>query len=327
MKTKDVLIASLGIIISVFLLYITFRDIDFYKIGSLLKMTDYRFVALFLVSTFFEMFFRALKWYLILKINVEGIKFWDVFKFAIVGLGINNILPFRIGELTKMFLVSSFYSVSKTMVLSTVFVERTIDTIILFSLFLLYSEFGNINIIVDPAIILSILVVAVIVIFIFFIYADRILNFSYFKKLKISHPKLHSTLVKIKNGGRCFKNLKFTFLILFYGIVQWNFDVLNNYFMAKALDIDVIDYFKSAMTVFAGSISASIPSMPGYFGNYEYAISRVCMTWGVDKDVSIAFPTLIHIITYVVITVAAIVFIYSLGLNFKKIINISKGKK
>jgi hypothetical protein len=75
------------------------------------------------------------------------------------------------------------------------------------------------------------------------------------------------------------------------------------------MDIN-LNYFKSAITVFAGSLSASIPSMPGYFGNYEYAISRVMILWHFDKNISVLFPTIIHLLNYILITSSALIFIY-----------------
>jgi|GEM_PF-2144419 len=370
MKTKDILIASLGIIISFLLIYLSFKNADFSKFLLILKKSDISFMFLFLISTFFELVFRTLKWYLILKPNVTT-DLKQLFKIEVISLGINNILPFRMGEITKIFLVSHFYAIPKTTVLSTVFIERLMDTLILFALLLLYSKLGGINILINKTsffVILNFAIIAVIILFIFsdkimihpkvkkfqnyhpkihsfiikiknggvcfkslgltfFIFSDKIMIHPKVKKFQNYHPKIHSFIIKIKNGGVCFKSLGLTFLILGSGIIQWNFDVLNNFFMAKALKIHAIDFFKAAISVFAGSLSASVPSMPGYFGNYEYAVSRVCMSWGIDKETSLLFATSVHILGYIVITLAAVIFIYSLGLNFRKILSMSKNQK
>ncbi|MEF3280269.1 MAG: flippase-like domain-containing protein [Elusimicrobiota bacterium] len=323
MKKKEIFIAFFGIIISILLLYLSFKNINFLNLLEMLKKARIPFILLFFVSTFFEMIFRTLKWYLILNSNIK-VDFYNIFKFEIISLGINNILPFRMGELTKMFLVAKFYSVSKTTVISTIFIERILDSIILFSLLLLYSKIGGINILINTTSIFIILNLAILIIIIGFVFSEKIIETQYFKKIEIKHPKIYSLIIKFKNGGKCFKDPKLAFAIFFVGIIQWSFDVLNNYFIAKSLEIKIIDYFKAAITVFAGSLSSSIPSMPGYFGNYEYAISRVCMSWGIEKELSILFPAMVHILGYILITLTAIIYIYSLGFNFKKILKISK---
>ncbi len=326
MKTKDILISSLGIVISFFLIYLSFKNADFSKFFLILKKSDISFMFLFLISTFFELLFRTLKWYFILKPNVT-VNLKQLFKIEVISLGINNILPFRMGEITKIFLVSHFYTIPKTTVLSTVFIERLMDTLILFALLLLYSKLGGINILINKTSFFVILNLAIIAIIILFIFSDKIILHPKIKKLENYHPKIHSFIIKIKNGGVCFKSLGLTFLILVSGIIQWNFDVLNNFFMAKALKIHAIDFFKAAISVFVGSLSTSVPSMPGYFGNYEYAVSRVCMSWGIDKETSLLFAASVHILGYIIITISAIIFIYSLGLNFRKILSISKNPK
>ena len=308
MKKKDVFISILGIPISILLIYLTFKDFNFNSVIPIVKNIKIYFFLLFLISTFWEIFFRTLKWYLII-LPSKKTDFKELFKFEIISLGINNILPFRMGEISKMFLLSQKYSLSKTTAISTVFVERILDTFILFGSFLIYSSLGNINIGIRKENIILILIVLSVMIFLIFIYIDKIIELKTFSDIEKNHPKIHQILIKIRKGGICFKNPRLTFLILLSGLIQWNFDVLNNFIIAKAMKID-LDYFKAAITVFAGSVSASIPSMPGYFGNYEYAISRVMILWGVDRNISVIFPSLIHILSYSIITSCAIVLIY-----------------
>ena len=308
MKTKDLLIAITGILISIVLIYLTFKDFDFTNILPILKNMKISFLLLFFASTFLELTFRTLKWYLIL-LPIKKTEFLKLFEFEIISLGINNILPFRMGEFTKMFLVSKRYFISKITSLSTVFVERLLDTFILFSLFLIYSSAGNIDMRINRSLIIIILLTVIFLVLLFFVYIEKVAKLI-FGEVEKKHPKVHQIIVKIKNGGVCFKNLGLTFLIYLSGIVQWNFDVLNNFFIAKSIQIHLIDYFKAALTVFAGSLSASIPSMPGYFGNYEYAISRIMILWGVDRNVAVIYPSIIHILTYLIITSASLFFIY-----------------
>ncbi len=323
MKRKDILITFSGVFISFILIYFTFKNVNIKTVFNIIKKADPFFIWLFFFSTFFELFFRTIKWYLILKPIVKT-DLIQLFKIEIISLGVNNILPFRMGELTKMFIVARMYLQSKTTILSTVFIERLLDSLILFTLLVLYSTIGNINILINDISFLIFLNTIIVFIIIGFKYMDKILEIKKIKKLEETYPKFHLIILKIKNGGVCFKNLWYSLLIFLVGIIQWNFDVLNNFFTAKALNMEVIDYFKAAITVFAGSLSASIPSMPGYFGNYEYAVSQVCISWGIEKELAISFATLTHILSYLIITIAAVIFVYDLGFNFKKILSMKK---
>lgn len=321
MKLKDIMVAAIGIIISFLLIYLTFSNVDTYIFLSHLKDIDLKYIPLFVISSFFEIFFRTMKWYFILLPTIKT-DIWKLFKFEVIALGINNILPLRMGELSKIFLVSKNYNASKTLVLSTVFIERLIDTIMLFLIFISYSIVGNINLpLIKRETSIIVILSIIIFIYLFFVLFEKTTkNSQHFHDIPKKHPKIYSLIVKIQNGGMCFKSLKLTFLIITVGIIQWNFDVLNNYIIAKSLSINEIDISKAAITVVAGSLSASIPSMPGYFGNYEYAISRICIIWGIEKELSILFPTIIHILSYLLITTTAVWFFYTDGIRIKNIL-------
>ncbi len=325
MKMKDLFFAFIGVIISIFFIYITFSKIDTSILFRHLSKLNLSYIGLFFISTFFEIFFRTLKWYIILK-SFADIEMNKIFRFEVISLGINNILPFRIGELSKVFLVSKYYPISKTTVLSTVFIERLIDTVMIFLLLISYSIVGGMNIpFMSKKNAVYIIISILIFIYTFFVYSDKILHKDFFKKFEKKHPYIHSIFIKIRNGGLCFHKTSTTLFIITTAALQWHFDVLNNYIIAKALFIDLIDFPKAALSVVAGSLSASIPSMPGYFGNYEYAVSRLCMFWGVEKELATLFAVLIHIISYIIITLTALIFVYYEGINIKNLISL-KGK-
>lgn len=325
MKLKDILVALVGIIISFSLIYLTFSNIDKKIFLSYLNHINVYYLLLFVLSTFFEILFRSIKWYLIL-LPIVKTKLWKIFKFEVIALGINNLLPFRMGELSKIFMISQNYNIPKTIVLSTVFIERLLDTIMLFLIFISYSLAGETNLpIIRKEVGLVIIFSILTFIYFFFVFSEKLIARSKkFNELQQKHPKIYSLITKIQNGGTCFRYPKLTLLIIFVGIVQWNFDVLNNYIVAKSLSIEEIKISKAAMTVVAGSLSASIPSMPGYFGNYEYTISRICIMWGVEKELATLFPTLIHILSYILITTAAILFLYTEGIKIKNILTSKK---
>lgn len=322
---KDILLAFSGIIISIILMYFTFSNINLSLFFKHLTQINIFLIPLFFLSTFFEIFFRTLKWYFILSSFVK-IELNKLFRFEVIALGVNNLLPFRMGEVSKILLVSKHYGVSKTAVFSSVFIERLIDTVMLFSVFIIYSLTGGIKIpLINTKNALYIIIIILTAIYLFFIYSEKIMKKRWALNLEKKHPSVHSFIIKLKTGGLCFSSPWITFLILASGFIQWNFDVLNNYIIAKSLKIDTINFSKAAITVIAGSLSASIPSMPGYFGNYEYAISRICMIWGIDRELSTLFPAVIHMLTYLIITLSAVIFIYFEGISFKNLIK-TKGK-
>ena len=59
--------------------------------------------------------------------------------------------------------------------------------------------------------------------------------------------------------------------------------------------------------------------MPGYFGNFEFAIAKVAGVWGVNKEVAFAYATFAHVLTYLSITSVGLVFVYQMGQSLGKV--------
>ena len=108
--------------------------VDLRQLLQALQLADYRFVGLFLSVTLLWLFMRAGVWHTLLEKNYP-IK--QVFLAINQGYLLNNILPFRLGEVGRAFLLSSktpnpakesdraqigfFY------ILSTILIERALD--------------------------------------------------------------------------------------------------------------------------------------------------------------------------------------------------------
>ncbi|MCK5583954.1 MAG: flippase-like domain-containing protein, partial [Elusimicrobiales bacterium] len=133
-------------------------------------------------------------------------------------------------------------------------------------------------------------------------------------KLFNKFPRFMSVLKRIALGAKGFHNLKTAGMIIGCGFVQWFINILNFYIIAKAFNIDgIVNMFKSMKLVFAGAIAASVPGMPGYFGNYEFSISKVMSLWGISRDIGFAYASYLHVFGYIVITVVGIFFMYQMG--------------
>lgn len=114
----------LGLTISVVALWLAFRNVDFGEMGRALATANYLWmvpaVALILVGQLA----RTHSWQIILAHDVP---FRRVFTALNSGYLLNNVLPLRLGELARAYLISRTGKVSVPQALSSVLVERVID--------------------------------------------------------------------------------------------------------------------------------------------------------------------------------------------------------
>lgn len=131
-KVAALIVISLTIIITMILVN------DPLKMGEILKGIDY-FLILCVVGLYIiNGFVKAARWHLLIRSSGSRIKFSKIYLFLLIGLMVNNTTPGRIGgEPVRAYLLRSKNEVPIGRGLSTIFVERTVDLIVLTSLALI----------------------------------------------------------------------------------------------------------------------------------------------------------------------------------------------
>ena len=126
----------LGIVVSLLSLAALFFLLDVEQVIATLKETDWRAavltIALCQVSF---MFLRAWRWRIMLG---SGTPFIPVFHAQNIGYLITNVLPFRLGDLARAYLVGlepKVRDVDLPKALSTVALERILDVLVIVILF------------------------------------------------------------------------------------------------------------------------------------------------------------------------------------------------
>jgi uncharacterized protein (TIRG00374 family) len=115
-------LASLGCLVW------TLRDANLGEFREDLATLDYRWVALAVVTDVIVYLGYATRWSILLH-PVVRTGLWRPVRAIYMGLFVNEILPFRVGELLRCYLMSRWTSLSFGVSLSTAFIERLLDGI------------------------------------------------------------------------------------------------------------------------------------------------------------------------------------------------------
>jgi uncharacterized protein (TIRG00374 family) len=131
-KTVQVLI---GLIISLLALWLAFRGVDLAQVGQALREANYFVVLPSAVLVWLGLVFRAQSWRVILG---DQVPYRRVYHAMNEGYLLNNLLPFRLGEFGRAYLITRGSSLTTSQALSSVVVERVIDLLMILMLMLLY---------------------------------------------------------------------------------------------------------------------------------------------------------------------------------------------
>jgi glycosyltransferase 2 family protein len=314
-----------GVLISLVLLFFVFRKVDFAKILIALKDINYFWVVVFILINFLNICIKSYRW----KTLFPDFKKTPVIRFLhffIIGIMTNNILPFRMGEVVRGYLIADKLGVSKTASIGTVVTERAFDVLSLLVLFFIFLM-TNYGAFVPTALRHSIIVMLIVfmAIFLFMIFATRQrhiivnlinkLEFLYPARLKNSiHEKIHFFL----DGLGTLKHNKHILRLLSFSIFIWLIEGVSYYTIGVAMHIPVglIGFMFIMMAICMG---AMLPSAPAYLGVYEAACVGAFLVLGIDQNKGLAYAIVIHALQIIIVTVAGVIFIMKEGFSFKDI--------
>ncbi len=318
MKTKVSIIA--GLAVSTGLLFLAFRNVAFDKLAGIYSAVNLWYLIPLVLATLAELALRGLRWKLLLD-PAGRVRFWDTFRLETAGLALNNVLPLRLGEVMRGAFGAGLFKIPVVTVLATILVERALDTIVLVLLAVLAARYGGITggvlgyggyfWTLFGGILAGLLVL---------IFLDEVISHHLFSGFFKRFPRLTKGLEHLALGVKAFHSPVKAAAILTLALAQWILDALNFYIIAFAFGLgSVLTFSKCVVLLLSVAAAASIPGVPGGFGNFEFAITKVAGSWGINGEVAFAYATFIHIATYVLVTIVGLVFVYQMGQSVGKV--------
>jgi len=319
MKAKLSIVA--GFLIGCVLLFFALRNIEFGKLAAIYSRVNVVYLFPFLLLVPLELVFRGARWRLLLTPSNPEVRVLETFKLEAAGLALNNILPLRLGELARATFTARLFKIPLITVLATILVERLLDVIVLFIMFAVAARFGGITGgLMNYGGLLWALVAGLTVGIAVLIFADELVAHAWFSGFFARFPRVRQLFERVAMGVKGFHSFKSGALIFLFAGLQWFMDALNFYVLGLAFGLgNVVDIFRGVALVFTGAVAASVPGMPGYFGNYELVLMKVLGSWGVAEDIGFAYISFGHVLGYILITLLGVFFIYQMGQSLGKV--------
>jgi glycosyltransferase 2 family protein len=284
-------------------LAIVFSLIDFQQLIIAIQHANYWLVAACVIATLLWLLVRAMYWRTLL---CERARYKDVFFAINEGYLLNNLLPFRLGELARAFLLGRKSDpegkpIGFWFVFSSILVERILDMafgvgILVTSLIFVVGGSWAI-----PAAIFtgSVVLVGLIIMYVLARNQDwAVAQLNRFGQrwpilLKLGGgilPAFLSGLSVFTDGKRFLKAIG-------WASINWLISFVQYYLMLNAF----IPGAKLSWALFALGISAlgvAVPSSPGNIGVLEGALVAALAVFKVDYASAFAFAFTLHIIQY-----------------------------
>ena len=297
-----------GYPLSLFFLYLTFRDTNISLIINNLKYVNWSllFVAALLYLGFIAV--RAQYQRNNLIYIKENISFSSSITSVALALFYNVIFPARIGEIIRSFYLSTREGLKKASILSYVVVEKLIDFLFMLVLLVILVFFGFRALEVNRIILIASIIVLVFVCFIF-IYSKFnrwIVSFLRFLIPKKYHEPLNRMNISVLEGFRFYRSAGQILRGVLLLTAGWS--LVSGVFLCVSYNyirVLSLPFYSPLFFIVFTSLSLAIPSAPAGIGVVHYGLFlsiRLLSNNVLDERIHLvaAFILVLHFFTGIV---------------------------
>lgn len=311
-----------GVVIAVLCLYIFLKDVDTKSLFSELKSTNIFSLIVTCLLIILTIYLRSLRWKFMLP-EIPGSSKKYLFSNVMIGFMINNIMPARIGEFARSFILWKKNRFPLVVSFGTLIIERIVD-LLMFFLFFIIPVFilPQCSSLIPYAFLFTgIIIFSVVCIVLYFHFQNTSITIALWaisklpekfrdRSLKIC-KELATTLTWLKSPGCACITMCLSFLtvlcypmmiIILAGNSGISFGLLEGMF-AQAF----------------AAFGAAIPLAPGYVGTLHAVMLQGLEILGMNADKARALIIKYHALNYILITVLGLYFFFRMKLSIKEI--------
>lgn len=307
----------IGIVLSLFFLWLVFRKVNFGELGTALKSANYWWILVALLLSTIIFIPRAYRWQFILN-PIKHTRFGNAFGATTIGFMANSVLPARLGEIVRAFVIGYSEGISKSASFATIVVERVFDMFIL-----LFFFFGLLIAFPFPEVLKKAATWALVVTFIalgFLVFLKKYPNYALkllnFLPKKIEIP-LKSFLASFVAGLEILKDWKTILWIFVQSIFIWSLVAVVYYILFYAFNLE-LSIGAAFIIMIISCFGVMIPSSPGFIGTYHYFAVLGLSAFGVSKDIALSAAIVGHIVGFLPVVLIGLVCLQKLGLSLRK---------
>ncbi|MDA8188524.1 MAG: lysylphosphatidylglycerol synthase transmembrane domain-containing protein [Dehalococcoidales bacterium] len=316
----------LGFVLTIAFLALAFWKVDVGEIGAVLSSADYRYVVPAAAITFLGYVWRTFRWKRILH-TTRNIPTPRLFPLLMIGFMANNVLPARIGEFVRAFVLWRQEGVSKSSGLATIFIERLFDgmTLVLFlgvlSIVFPLPSWGTEAAYFSGAVFL----VAVALIVVLLIWEDSALMLLQLGTRPFPAKAREWILLKVGffiEGLRALQRRRAALGIIALSIVVWSFEAASYYLIVRGFGLQLPSRTLVLAAVFLlvmVNLGTMLPSAPGYVGTFQLFGVLALSAFGVRRELALSVVIVSHTMQYVLVTAIGLFFFWRQNLSLRRL--------
>jgi hypothetical protein len=303
---------TVGIIFGAVLVYLSIRGINFQDVAAGFKSVRYGYVLSVLIILLLMQALRSWRWGVILS-PMEKIDQFSLFSVTSVGFLAIIAFPARIGELARPYLIANKSQIGISAAVGTILVERVFDCLtVLFILVIALFFIPLPTWLIRSGVVFLLITLIIFAVMIFMIMKRevslRALN-SLFRKLPEKYTlKLNHLFHQFIDGFKIIIDIKLFIHVTILSIVIWLIDVTAIYLMFLAFGF-TLSPAAAFVVMIVLMIGITIPTAPGFIGNWHYSCILGLSLFDVPKADAFAFSVIFHFVAVGIVIILGMMFL------------------
>jgi hypothetical protein len=312
MKTK--VNVALGLLVGILFIWLAFRGTDIEGLKSSFKAVNYFYLAPIVLLTIIILMLRSYRWGVILE-PMEKVDQKTLFSITAVGFMAINLLPWRMGEIVRPYLISRKSSIKMGSSLATIVVERTFDMLSLMTLLLVVLKTVKLPSLIFKAACSMLLIFIPLFLLLIFMAVKRELSVKSIDRIIGRLPKAFSSwlmrvLHSFLDGLQILPDLKKTSYYTLLSMLIWFLMGLSVYIFFYSFDSMLELPLTTAYVVLViTALGVALPAAPGFVGNYHFSCVLALSLFGIPKNDALTFAILLHFIQVMTTIVLGLIFL------------------
>ncbi|MGH7636583.1 MAG: lysylphosphatidylglycerol synthase transmembrane domain-containing protein [Gemmatimonadaceae bacterium] len=326
---------AIGLALTILLLWWVFKDAHWAEMWAHLRNANVPLVILAVAVGTCMFPLRARRWRPILDSVSPNLPFDPLWRSTAVGMMANNILPARIGELVRAYMLTRLVAVPFSASFASLVVDRAFDAVIVLLL--------TVAAMFDPRFPAGVqlagrstghiagtglvLVVAIgLALYAIVFFPARLIRIYELFVRRVA-PRFEergkAMLKSFAEGLSVLRHPARFAAVVWWTLLHWLVQALAFFIMFKAVGITAP--FSAALFVQGVIvIGVSLPSTPGYFGFFEAAAKVSLVMYGVSESLAVAWALTYHILSLIPITVIGLYYLARSGMRLGELQQIQR---
>jgi len=302
---------------------------DFGAVYKALKGANYLWIIPAAIIDVLLIYIRAVRWHYFLE-PIKRVSHYNAFMATGIGFLANMVIPARIGEFVRAWLLGKKESISKSASMGTVVIERAIDGLSVVIVILIVFFFVDVP--EDKRVYWNTLKTAgytvcyfyAIVFAALFLFHRRVRWVEWIMNAMLGvlpeglEHKARDILESFRSGFDVLESGHHIIAIAIWSVIFWIIAGGVNIAFFYAFDLENLPFIATYLILMAQVIGVMIPS-PGFVGPYHAATMAGLAFYGVDEEMGLSVAIVMHATMFLTNIAPGIVFLWLEKMSFAEL--------